>query len=46
MASLAMRCGRSDQVHVLAFTLRGEKLRIISLRKANRKESARYARSL
>jgi uncharacterized DUF497 family protein len=30
------------RLHVLVFTMRGRKLRVISLRKANRKESAAY----
>ena len=32
--------------HVIVFTVRRHRVRIISLRKANRKESARYANSL
>lgn len=31
-----------DRVHSLVFTLRGEKVRIISLRKANAREVRRY----
>ena len=34
-----------DRLHVLVFTLRGEKLRAISLRPANRQESRRYEES-
>jgi uncharacterized protein len=30
------------RLHVLVFTMRGRRLRVISLRKANRKESAAY----
>jgi uncharacterized DUF497 family protein len=30
------------RLHVLVFTMRGRKLRVISLRKANRKERAAY----
>jgi hypothetical protein len=30
------------RLHVLVFTMRGRKMRVISLRKANRKESASY----
>lgn len=32
----------ANRLHVLVFTMRGLKLRVISLRKANRKESAAY----
>ena len=32
----------ANRLHVLVFTMRGRKLRVISLRKANRKESAAY----
>jgi uncharacterized protein len=32
----------AHRLHVLVFTMRGRKLRVISLRKANRKESAAY----
>ena len=32
----------AHRLHVLVFTLRGRKLRVISLRKVNRKESAAY----
>jgi uncharacterized protein len=32
----------TNPLHVLVFTMRGRKLRVISLRKANRKESAAY----
>jgi uncharacterized DUF497 family protein len=30
------------RLHVLVFTMRGQIMRVISLRKANRKESAAY----
>ena len=32
----------TNLLHVLVFTMRGRKLRVISLRKANRKERAAY----
>ena len=32
----------TNRLHVLVFTMRGRKLRVISLRKANRKERAAY----
>jgi uncharacterized DUF497 family protein len=32
-----------DRLHVLAFTMRGDTLRAISLRKANSREVGRYA---
>lgn len=32
-----------DRLHVLVFVLRGDRLRIISLRKANRREQLAYA---
>ncbi|GGF56566.1 hypothetical protein GCM10007301_15300 [Azorhizobium oxalatiphilum] len=32
----------ADRLHVLVFTRRGEKVRIISFRKANRRELAQY----
>jgi hypothetical protein len=32
----------AHRLHVLVFTMRGRKVRVISLRKANRKESAAY----
>lgn len=31
-----------DRVHVMVFTVRGEAIRVISLRKANRREVKRY----
>ncbi|VVD78771.1 BrnT family toxin [Pandoraea fibrosis] len=31
-----------DRVHVMVFTVRGEAIRVISLRKANRREVQRY----
>lgn len=31
-----------DRVHVLVFTMRGETVRVISLRKANRREVFKY----
>jgi uncharacterized DUF497 family protein len=31
-----------DRLHVLVYTLRGSTVRVISLRKANRKEATRY----
>jgi uncharacterized DUF497 family protein len=31
-----------DRIHVLVFTVRGDKLRVISLRKANRREVTKY----
>jgi uncharacterized DUF497 family protein len=33
-----------DRLHMLAFTMRGETLRVISLRKANRRERRDYDR--
>lgn len=33
-----------DRLHVVAFTPRGEALRIISLRRANRREERRYGK--
>jgi len=32
----------TNHLHVLVFTMRGRKLRVISLRKANRRERAAY----
>ncbi len=32
-----------DRLHVMAFTLRGGKIRVISLRKANKREHHHYA---
>lgn len=32
-----------DRLHVLVFTMRGQVLRVISLRRANERECARYA---
>lgn len=32
-----------DRLHVLVFTMRGQTLRVISLRRANERECARYA---
>jgi uncharacterized DUF497 family protein len=34
-----------DMLHVLAFTMRGQKLRPISLRQANRMEARRYGKN-
>ena len=34
-----------SSLHVVAYTLRGERLRVISFRKANRREAARYAQA-
>lgn len=33
------------QLHILAFTMRGDTVRAISLRRANKRERARYERS-
>ena len=34
-----------SRLHVVAYTLRGERLRVISFPKANRREAARYAQA-
>jgi uncharacterized DUF497 family protein len=34
------------RLHVLVFTMRGEAMRVISLRKANRREVSRYGRKV
>jgi hypothetical protein len=34
-----------DTLYALVFTMRGKSLRVISLRKANRKERSRYAKA-
>ena len=35
----------NDRLHMAAFTVRGDMKRIISLRRANRRETRRYARA-
>ena len=35
----------NDRLHLLAFTMRGDKVRAISMRKANRRERKRYEQS-